>query len=71
MTLAYVGHARTWDAVEIRGDLAARKAMAIFRRAGRPLAVVTIDRDHDSLEAEAALERDGIDGLDAFLKRAG
>jgi hypothetical protein len=29
--------------------------------------VVTVDRDRANLEAEAALERDGYAGLEAFL----
>ena len=71
VNLGYVGHAPKWDAIEVRGDLAARDALVVFRQAGRPLAVVTIDRDHDNLEAEAALERDGYAGLEAFLGAGG
>ena len=62
-----IGHAPKWDSIEVRGNLAARDALVIFRQAGRPLAVVTVDRDRANLEAEAALERDGHAGLEAFL----
>ena len=67
VNIDYVGHAAKWDAIEVRGDIAARNALVVFRQAGRPLAVVTIDRDRDSLLAEAALERGGHAALEAFL----
>ena len=69
VNLGYIGHAPTWDSIEVRGDLAARDALVIFRQAGRPLAVVTVDRDRANLEAEAALERDGYAGLEALPER--
>ena len=71
VNLGYVGHAPKWDRIEVRGDLAARDALVIFRQAGRPLAVVTVGRDQANLEAEAALERDGYAGLEAFLSAGG
>jgi NADPH-dependent 2,4-dienoyl-CoA reductase/sulfur reductase-like enzyme len=71
VNLGYIGHAPKWDSIEVRGNLAAHDALIIFRQAGRPLAVVTVDRDRANLEAEAALERDGYAGLDAFLSTRG
>jgi len=71
VNLGYIGHAPKWDTIEVRGDLAAHDALVIFRQAGRPLAVVTVDRDRANLEAEAALERDGYAGLEAFLSAGG
>ena len=68
VTLSYVGHARQWDAVDVRGDLAARDATIVFRRSGTPLAVVTVGRDRLSLEIEAALERDDHAGVEALLR---
>jgi NADPH-dependent 2,4-dienoyl-CoA reductase/sulfur reductase-like enzyme/nitrite reductase/ring-hydroxylating ferredoxin subunit len=57
-TLRYVGHAENWDAIEIDGALEAGAGCAVtYRRAGRSLAVVTLSRDRQSLEAEAAMER--------------
>ena len=58
LTINYSGHAESWDAIDIDGDLAARNAMVTFRAQGRTLAVVTIGRDHALLEAEAAMERE-------------
>lgn len=55
----YVGHAQRWDAVEVEGDIGARSAMVRYRRDGRVLAVATVGRDLQSLEAEAAMEQVG------------
>jgi apoptosis-inducing factor 3 len=70
VTLSYVGHAREWDAIGVRGDLAARDAVVVFRRSGAPLAVVTVGRDRVSLEVEAALERNDRAGVEALLRAA-
>jgi hypothetical protein len=56
ITLRYVGHARTWDAQRIDGSLADGNCTIYYERAGRTLAVATIGRDRENLEAEVALE---------------
>jgi len=53
----YVGHAETWDELAVEGDIAAKDCLVRIRRAGRTLAVATIFRDVQSLEAEVSLER--------------
>jgi NADPH-dependent 2,4-dienoyl-CoA reductase/sulfur reductase-like enzyme/nitrite reductase/ring-hydroxylating ferredoxin subunit len=53
----YVGHAEGWDAIEVEGNLDARDCAVRFLRGGRTLAVATISRDRQSLEAELAMER--------------
>lgn len=53
----YVGHAEGWNEIDILGDIAARDCLLRLKRNGRTLAVVSIGRDIDSLEAEAAMER--------------
>jgi apoptosis-inducing factor 3 len=53
----YVGHAEKWDEAAIEGDIAAKDCVARFRLAGRLLAVASIFRDLESLEAEASMER--------------
>jgi 3-phenylpropionate/trans-cinnamate dioxygenase ferredoxin reductase subunit len=68
VTLSYVGHARQWDEVEVRGELSARDATVVFRRSGTPLAVVTVGRDRLGLEVEAALERTDQAGVEALLR---
>jgi NADPH-dependent 2,4-dienoyl-CoA reductase/sulfur reductase-like enzyme/nitrite reductase/ring-hydroxylating ferredoxin subunit len=54
----YVGHAEKWDDVAIEGDIAGRDCVLRYRRGGRVLAVASIYRDRDSLEAEVAMERE-------------
>jgi len=53
----YAGHAETWDAIDIEGDVMQRDCVARFRRGGRVLAVASIYRDQDCLEAAAEMER--------------
>jgi apoptosis-inducing factor 3 len=53
----YVGHAEKWDEVAIEGDVAAKDCVARYKSAGRTLAVASIFRDLESLEAEASMER--------------
>jgi apoptosis-inducing factor 3 len=59
VAICYVGHAASWDKIDIDGDIAARAATLRYRRGQHTLAVATVFRDHDSLAAEAALERGG------------
>jgi len=54
----YVGHAENWDEVAIEGDIAARDCFLRFKRNGRVLAVASIFRDVESLQAEVSMERD-------------
>ena len=54
----YVGHAENWDEVAIEGDIAARDCLLRFKRNGHVLAVASIFRDVESLQAEVSMERD-------------
>ena len=56
-TVLYVGHAPRWDDVVVEGDLAGGEAVVRYRAGGRTLAVATLGRDREALEAEWALER--------------
>ncbi|HJU66435.1 MAG TPA: FAD-dependent oxidoreductase, partial [Gemmatimonadaceae bacterium] len=56
-TIAYVGHAQRWDAEDIEGDPAARDCQVTYRHGDRVLAVATIFRDRESLEAELRMEQ--------------
>lgn len=53
----YVGHAEGWDDIAVDGDVAAGDCVVRYRRAGRVLAVATVNRDIESLRAELELER--------------
>jgi NADPH-dependent 2,4-dienoyl-CoA reductase/sulfur reductase-like enzyme/nitrite reductase/ring-hydroxylating ferredoxin subunit len=52
----YVGHAESWDRIEIDGDFARGDGRATFLRGGRTLAVATVGRNLESLRAEHAME---------------
>jgi NADPH-dependent 2,4-dienoyl-CoA reductase/sulfur reductase-like enzyme len=54
----YVGHAETWDDLVVEGDIANKDGLVRMKRAGRTLAVASIFRDLESLEAEVSLERE-------------
>jgi apoptosis-inducing factor 3 len=53
-----VGHAARWDELAIEGDISAKDCAIRFKRDGRVVAVASIFRDLDSLQAELAMERD-------------
>jgi NADPH-dependent 2,4-dienoyl-CoA reductase/sulfur reductase-like enzyme/nitrite reductase/ring-hydroxylating ferredoxin subunit len=56
LTINYVGHAETWDAIDIDGSLSSRDCAVTYKRDGRTLAVASISRDLQSLKAEHELE---------------
>jgi NADPH-dependent 2,4-dienoyl-CoA reductase/sulfur reductase-like enzyme len=57
LTIAYVGHAERWDELVVDGDVDGRDCRVAYRSGGRTLAVATIGRDRESLQAEVELER--------------
>jgi NADPH-dependent 2,4-dienoyl-CoA reductase/sulfur reductase-like enzyme/nitrite reductase/ring-hydroxylating ferredoxin subunit len=56
VAINYIGHAERWDALSIDGGLEDRHCAVTYKRGSRVLAVVTISRDRQSLEAEVAME---------------
>jgi len=56
VTVSYVGHAPSWDSVEVDGSIEGLDCKIEYRRGGRTLAVATVNRDRQSLEAEVALQ---------------
>jgi len=58
ISINYVGHAEKWDQLAIEGDIAARDCLLRFKRSGRVLAVASIFRDVENLQAEVTMERD-------------
>ncbi len=57
VSINYVGHAEHWDEITIDGDISARDCVLHFRNEGHTLAVVSIFRDTESLEAEVEMEK--------------
>jgi apoptosis-inducing factor 3 len=54
----YVGHAETWNEIQIDGDVMKKDCTLRFKHNGRVTAVASIFRDLESLQAEAAMERE-------------
>ena len=57
MPIGYIGHAEKWDDIAIEGDIAGQHCILRYRRNGKVLAVASIYRDKDNLQAEIAMER--------------
>jgi NAD(P)H-nitrite reductase large subunit len=70
LTLAYVGHAASWDRVDTRGSVEAQDFAAFFLKDGSVRAVVTAGRDRLSLRVEAAMETGDEAALEALLREA-
>jgi NADPH-dependent 2,4-dienoyl-CoA reductase/sulfur reductase-like enzyme/nitrite reductase/ring-hydroxylating ferredoxin subunit len=70
VTLSYVGHASGAAEAEVLGNLDQRDATVIYRNAGKLAAVLTVGRDKQSLEFEAALEKRDSAALDALVAKA-
>jgi NADPH-dependent 2,4-dienoyl-CoA reductase/sulfur reductase-like enzyme/nitrite reductase/ring-hydroxylating ferredoxin subunit len=58
VAINYVGHAESWEAIEIDGSLEDHDGSVRYRAGGRVLAVASIFRDRENLEAELAMERE-------------
>jgi NADPH-dependent 2,4-dienoyl-CoA reductase/sulfur reductase-like enzyme len=56
LTVNYVGHAEHWESAEMDGSFAARDFSISYRSGRRLLAVASVGRDRQSLEAELAME---------------
>jgi apoptosis-inducing factor 3 len=57
LRINYVGHAEKWDELEVEGEIAKRDCLLRLKRSGRLMAVASISRDIESLQAEVAMER--------------
>lgn len=53
----YVGHATSWDEIEIDGDIKSRDCLLRFKQDGHVKAVASIFRDLESLREKAAMEK--------------
>lgn len=57
VSVRYSGHADGWDRIDVSGDVKAKDFSVAYRKDGKTLAVASVRRDRQNLEAEAALER--------------
>ena len=57
ISINYVGHAERWDRIDVSGTIAGHDCILAYRAGERTLAVASIFRDRESLEAEVAMER--------------
>jgi NADPH-dependent 2,4-dienoyl-CoA reductase/sulfur reductase-like enzyme/nitrite reductase/ring-hydroxylating ferredoxin subunit len=57
ISINYVGHAESWDAIDIDGVFDEHDCAVTYRRGSRVLAVATIFRDLESLQAEHKMEQ--------------
>jgi NADPH-dependent 2,4-dienoyl-CoA reductase/sulfur reductase-like enzyme/nitrite reductase/ring-hydroxylating ferredoxin subunit len=64
-----VGSARRWDDAVVAGSIAERDCLVGYRRAGKTLAVASIYRDQQSLEAEVAMERGDSASVERLLSQ--
>ncbi len=67
VTIGYVGHAETWERLEVAGSVPGRSCLVAYWSGGRISAVASIGRDRDSLLAEAMLGRGDQAGLEGLL----
>jgi NADPH-dependent 2,4-dienoyl-CoA reductase/sulfur reductase-like enzyme/nitrite reductase/ring-hydroxylating ferredoxin subunit len=68
VAINYVGYASSWDEARVTGSIADRDCLVAYRKAGRTLALATIDRDVPSLKAQVAMERGDRRAVDAILE---
>jgi NADPH-dependent 2,4-dienoyl-CoA reductase/sulfur reductase-like enzyme len=59
----YVGHAEKWDELVVEGNIVGKDCLLRFKRNGRTLAVASIFRDIESLQAEVTMEQDASPSL--------
>ncbi len=52
----YVGHAEQWDEIALEGDISSKDCLLRYKRKGRTMAVASIFRDLENLQAELAME---------------
>ena len=64
IAINYVGHAERWETIEVDGSLEQHDGSVRYRAGGRVLAVASIFRDRENLEAELAMEHEmgGVHG---------
>ena len=57
VSLRYIGHAESWDTIDVAGDPRSKTCAFAYRKAGKTLALAFYGRDREALIAEDALSR--------------
>jgi len=68
VTLSYIGHAGGDADIQVIGSLEQQDATVVYRTAGKVAAVLTVGRDRQNLEVEAALERGDLAAVESLLQ---
>lgn len=55
ISIRYVGHAQSWDTLEIEGNMAAYDCLIRYQKKGKTVAVAAIGRDKQALEYHALM----------------
>lgn len=71
LSIRYTGHAENWDRIDIDGSINAKNFSLAFRRDQKTLAVASVKRDLQNLEAEAAMEQDDEAALQQMIGSRG
>jgi NADPH-dependent 2,4-dienoyl-CoA reductase/sulfur reductase-like enzyme/nitrite reductase/ring-hydroxylating ferredoxin subunit len=66
--ISYVGPGKDWEEARLSGSLEKRDATVTYRKKGKIVAVATIFRDRQSLEAELAMERGDTGRLEELVR---
>lgn len=64
----YVGHASSWDQIEVVGSIEDRDCLVVYRKAGTARAVASIYRDLQSLQIHAAMESGDRNAVEAVIR---
>jgi apoptosis-inducing factor 3 len=56
VAIRYLGHAEQWDSIKVEGAFADRDCTVTYLRGGKRLAIATVQRDLQNLQAELAFE---------------
>jgi NADPH-dependent 2,4-dienoyl-CoA reductase/sulfur reductase-like enzyme/nitrite reductase/ring-hydroxylating ferredoxin subunit len=65
----YVGNAQSWDTADVSGSIEDMDCLVAYRKDGKTLAVASIYRDVESLEAEVAIQRSDARKLEQLIPR--
>jgi len=69
VTIAYVGHASSWDRIDVQGSIDERDCAIAYQSKGKTLAIASIFRDGVSLAAEVAMERGDSEAMRSLLTK--